>query len=1060
MSPLHAAWFAKNCLRVLLPLLLLANPVARADGRLDLNLDADWKFIKADPAGASNVEFNAGNWASVSLPHTYNDTDTFDDFSLPGHRGEQNQWGGRTWYRKTFSLPEKLRGKKVFIEFQGARQVAEVYLNGHLLGVSKTGFIPFGFELTPGLRFAAPNVLAVMCDNRFMKDPPAEAAETPAPAEQKTAAEKFNFDPPAGGGLAALSARVNATIPENVDDLQADQIPWNNPHWHPAHGGLYRDVSLHVTDPLHISLPLYSFLQTAGPYVYATDVSTKAATLHLEVPVENGRRTGEKIEVVAQILDRDGKCVLTLNQSGTVAAGASAKLNLSGVLEQPQLWEPDYAYLYRVAIALRTVSGAGVPPVSSDNNSTTSGLATHGRDARATVTDTSEIPLGIRTVRWDTQTGFWINGHHLKLHGWGQKPTDEWPGLGAAQPDWLHYYTLALMKAAGGNWVRWGHCAASEPMIAAGDQLGIMADQPGVDGESDTVGAAWQVRAAAFRDLIIYFRNHPSIMIWEGGNQKVSLAHVKELRGYMDEYDPHGGRAYAHRRADQTDAAFMDVCIGTEGGREIPRLPVVEGEYDREESPRRVWDDFSPPNFGYPEAQGKSDYRLNSEEYAVNEVKQYVLKLGAPNHAGGANWIFSDSTSGGRDAAEVTRASGEVDGVRLPKEAYYVCQTMFRSDPQIHIIGHWNYPAGTRKTVYVVSNCGEMELFVNGKSLGHGEKSDRYLFTFTNVAWAPGEIKAVAYNNGRAITSESKHTAGPPVALKLTPLVGPAGLQANGSDVALLDVEAVDAAGERCPTFQQRVDFDLAGPGVWRGGYNSGKTNSINHKFLDLECGVNRVAVRATETPGALTVTVRGAGLKAASATIHSQRFALEQGCARQMPPLPPPPVLTRPVYDEAQAALAAAAPAGAGRYLAAFSYSGPAASVRVAPDARDGAKIYADRDFTFSGLPAPLAGCDWVQTANADKLYSAADLLDFSLNWDGVVYVAHDARLPVPDWLRRQFNPTEMQAAVNGQPMKIYERRVRSGESLTLGSNTENRQLKACNMYVVFVKAPAQARR
>ncbi len=74
-----------------------------------------------------------------------------------------------------------------------------------------------------------------------------------------------------------------------MDELQADQIPWNNPHWHPAHGGLYRDVCLHVTDPLHISLPLYSFLQTAGPYVYATDISTNAATINLEVPVENGR---------------------------------------------------------------------------------------------------------------------------------------------------------------------------------------------------------------------------------------------------------------------------------------------------------------------------------------------------------------------------------------------------------------------------------------------------------------------------------------------------------------------------------------------------------------------------------------------------------------------------------------------------------------------------------------------------------------------------------------------------------------------------------------------------
>jgi beta-galactosidase len=699
---------------------------------------------------------------------------------------------------------------------------------------------------------------------------------------------------------------------------------------------------------------------------------------------------------------------------------------LSGALNNPQLWEPDYAYLYHVAISLR-VGGQTV--------------------------DTSDIPLGIRTVHWDAQTGFWINSHHLKLHGWGQRTTDEWPGLGAAQPDWLHYYTLSLMKEAGANWVRWGHCATSEPMIEAGDQLGIMAEQPGVDGESDTVGAAWKVRAAAFRDMIIYFRNHPSIMIWEGGNQKVTLAHVKELRGYMDEYDPHGGRAYAHRRADQTDGQFMDVCIGTEGGREIPRLPVVEGEYDREESPRRVWDDASPPNFGYPEAKGKSDYVLTSEEYAADEVKQYVLKVGALNHCGGANWIFSDSTSGGRDAAEVTRASGEVDGERLPKEAYYVCQTMFRNDPQVHIIGHWNYPAGTKKTVYVTSNCGDVELFVNGKSLGHGKVSDRYLFTFENVAWEPGEIKAVAYKSGKQIVSESKYTVGAPVALRLTPILGPEGFQADGSDVALIDVEVVDANGERCPTFQQRVDFDIAGPGVWRGGYNSGKTNSVNNPFLDVECGINRVAVRSTETPGLVTVTARCGGLKPATVTITSRPFAVESGYAVQFPPMPPQAALTRVAFNDSSNPAGPEMKTDAGRFLAAFSYSGPAAAVRVQRDAKDGEKIYADRDFVFSNLPSPLQGSDWVQTANADKLYSAVDLLDFALSVDGVIYVAYDSRLPRPDWLQRQFNPTELSFPVNGQPMKIFVRHVRSGESVTLGSNTENRRLKSCNMYVVFVK-------
>src|SRR5262249_30801197 len=163
-----------------------------------------WKFIKGDPEGAAQPGFDDRAWTNVSAPHTFNDTDTFDDWSLPGHRGEQNQWSGRTWYRKSFTIPAPFAGRKVFIEFEAVRQVAEVYLNGRLLGVSKTGFIPFGFDLTPHLRFNGANVLAVMCDNRFMRDPPAN--------ERATANAKGKVAEPT---LGEISARVNAAIPDD-----------------------------------------------------------------------------------------------------------------------------------------------------------------------------------------------------------------------------------------------------------------------------------------------------------------------------------------------------------------------------------------------------------------------------------------------------------------------------------------------------------------------------------------------------------------------------------------------------------------------------------------------------------------------------------------------------------------------------------------------------------------------------------------------------------------------------------------------------------------------------
>src|SRR5207237_9460191 len=129
------------------------------------------------------------------------------------------------------------------------------------------------------------------------------------------------------------------------------------------------------------------------------------------------------------------------------------------------------------------------------------------------------------------------------------------------------------------------------------------------------------------------------------------------------------------------------------------------------------------------------------------------------------------------------------------------------------------------------------------------------------IAFAPGAIKAVGTAAGKAVCQQEIQTAGPAIALKLTPITGPNGLQADGADVALFDVETVDAQGRRCPTDEARVDFKLDGPAIWRGGYNSGKINSVNNLWLDTECGINRVAIRSTLKPGAITLTATRAGL-------------------------------------------------------------------------------------------------------------------------------------------------------------------------------------------------------
>ncbi|MDR2981281.1 MAG: DUF4982 domain-containing protein [Puniceicoccales bacterium] len=966
-----------------LPSLLLAGE--------KLNFNADWRFIKEDVKDAEKTSTNDSSWQIVSAPHTFNDTDTFDDYATPKHEGERDQWSGRTWYRKSFDAPATWKGKKVFIEFEAVRQVAEVYLNGVLLGKSENGFLPFGFDLTPHLRPGEQNVLAVMCDNRFIAD--------------ETGKNKWSAYE--GGG----------------------KFPWNNPHWHPAHGGIYRNVFLHVTDPVHITLPLYSNLQTIGTYAYATEVSAESAKVGVQVEVINERLVPVSVAWASTIVDAKKKPVLRLNASADLAAGEKKVLSHERLLANPQLWDVDRPHLYTVYSELK-VNG--------------------------TIVDTVNTPLGIRFYKFTNDTGFHLNGRYVRLHGWGQKSTNEWAGLGAAFPDWMQYETLRLMREAGGNFVRWGHTAGGPAQITASDRLGQVVLQPGVDGEGDYKGHAWEVRAAAFRDLIIYYRNNPSIFIWEGGNQNVTKAHATELRGYMQQYDPHGGRLYAHRRPGDTCLPFLDMEVGTQGSHKYPQLPVVEGEYNRQESPRRVWDNFSPPDFGY-KIPRKQEYHLTSEQFAVNQVIEYYSRIyrQGGKHCGGANWIFSDSTSGGRNTAEVTRASGEVDAVRLPKEAYYACRAMFRNDPQVHIIGHWSYPADreTTKDVFVVSNAAQVELRLNGKSLGVAKPTQRFLFTFKKVTWAPGRLEAVASDStGKVVATHALETIGPAVALKLTPITGPSGWQGDGSDILLVDVEAVDVEGRRCPTVQQRVDFTLTGPAIWRGGYNSGKEKSTNNTWLDLEAGVNRVAIRSTHDEGKIILAVRSAGLKDATLRVPLNFVALQNGCLPALPEMPMPELPDAlPAASEFDAPLPVI-PELSGKYIQGFSYSGESSDVRIVPAAANGLPAYADTEgakLTFVDLPSTIQGAEFVQLPFSERLYQAVDLMDFKVSAAGTLYIAYDPNIPLPAWTK-PFKNTGEKIKVGEREMILLSRSVSKNQSLTLGSNRESGP-EDCLLYVVF---------
>lgn len=962
-----------------------------------LNFNHDWRFQRDDVEGGQGLEIDDSDWNSVSAPHTYNEADTFAHFQHKNHSGERKQWSGRTWYRKTFRLPFELEEKKVYLEFEAVRQLAEVYLNGVFLGKCENGFLPFGFDLTPHLRFGEDNLIALMCDNSFVVDEENE----------------MKWSTYEGGA----------------------KHSWNNPHWHPAHGGIYRNVFLHVTDRLHVTLPLYSSLETTGVYVYTPEVSEHSATVGIEVQVQNEYEQTEEVEVCVEILDVNEAAVLSLSNACEIPGNAIELIQFSGCIQIPQLWDPERPYLYTARTTILR-SGKEVDRV-----------------------DTS---FGVRTWKFTVDDGFYMNGRRLKLQGWGQKSTNEWAGLGTAIPDWMQHLTVELMRGAGGNLVRWGHTAGSPAQVKAADQLGLVTIQPGVDAEGDLEGHSWNIRAQAFRDAIVYFRNSPSILVWEGGNQAVTLEHVRELRGIADTFDPHGGRAYAHRRPSKVTNDYSDLEIGTQGGHKFRKTPVVEGEYNREECPRRVWDDFSPPDFGY-KVPHRQEYELTSESFAANQVVEYVTRIGSQSHCGGAKWIFSDSTSGGRNDCEVTRAGGIVDAVRLPKEAYFTSRAIFDAEPRVHLIGHWTYPEDrvTEKAFSVVSNGSEVELFVNGESKGRGERSYHYLFTFGPLRWEPGVVKVVAYDeSGEAVASQEKETVGPAVALKLTPVVGATGFMADGSDVALFDVEAIDDKGRRHPTFQRRVDFDCEGPAVWRGGYNSGQELSTNHPYLDLECGINRVAVRATREAGVVSLSARCEGLAEGKIQLEALPMATQGGVTAQ---LSPSPEVIFDGYLELvdEAGIDFDFEQSEGAFIKGFSYSGTRLSLPVMSNAEDGMQLYVDREDYVEEISEFLRGADYILTSDDERLYQAVDLMDFTVSEAGTLLIGHDSRLPLPAWMQDYVRFEEQRIGHMGAQGSVqlidtellfYSRKLEQNESVTLGSNREEGP-DDCRMYsVIFV--------
>ncbi len=851
---------------------------------------------------------SSANWQQVGLPYDANVTRTFINQTSGGGQGSLT--GNDNWYRLHFKVDAKFAGQKFLLNLEGAHTGVQVYINGTLLpGISQVaadskathvvGFVPVVVDLTPYLHAdgATDNVIAV------------DVSRGSSWFEQPGFSGAFRF----GQAMA----------------------------------GLFRNVILTVTNPVHIPLNVYSNTKTWGTYVGTVSevpagqgtATAASAVVEVQTNVLNESTTTQQVTLTTQIVDATGNVILTappVTQAVAPMTPATFPSSPTPMFDQqitvvnPTLWYPNNStfgkpYLYRV---YHIVSVNGV------------------------VVDAATSPLGIRTLTWDANFPY-FNGHAHYL--WGGSGRYDYPALGSSVPTEQEWRDLAQFAASGGNVWRPGHSSSSEEFVEAADAYGIMIDQPSGDGEgaftSPSVDDA-QLKQELHRDMIIRDRSHPSILDWEMDNGGNNLTLATQLNNLGLQWDNINPRKQASR-AYSPQYAYIDECdgAGCESGnkQQNPNNPAFGAEY---------WDNVGT-------GRGLAwDYELAFANGYLNDWRNGR----ANNTFGMAQWYFADTPGEVALYAEYqnqpnmsnyVRSLGYsmVDQNRFPRLLYSIYQanwTPFSSKPVVALAHHWNrayeYTAGTPLQENAFSNCPSVRLLINGVAkdpltgaaladqvpnpwnVATNNSLNQNVTTMPGqvhwmVNWAPGTVVAQcldASGNVVAGATDSRTTAGAENKIVLTAVpnvVRPDGSSfqwtSNGSDAVFVIAQVQDAQGNLVPTAADNVTFSVSGPATYMGGtqqlvadpavssyyqdgfskQHSGDISGVPYAFfhspgdpeLNFEGGLQKIALRSLFTPGTVTVTASAPGL--ASGSVQLASVAPAPPVQSQAPAIIVPPV-------------------------------------------------------------------------------------------------------------------------------------------------------------------------
>lgn len=787
-------------------------------GRETVNFNQNWKFTKGDPVNAQTLNFDDSGWRTVNVPHDWAIEGPFDAM-LPANTGKL-PWKGVGWYRKDFKPESKNSGNQIYIMFDGVMAFPKVYVNGKLAGEWDYGYNSFYLNITDFVDFDGKNVVAVRMDTR-------------------------EFDS----------------------------------RWYPG-AGIFRKVQMIFSNPVH--------LEQWGIYIQTPSVTDDSALVHVYTSVKNASNSEKEVVLESKILNPKGEIILTENKWHKIQAGTTKVFEQWFTIPKPERWDVDNPMLYKLVSAVQV-------------------------DKQET--DFNKIKFGLRTFRFTADDGFLLNGRRVQLkgvnlhHDHGPLGTKFYPRAMERQ--------LEIMKSMGVNAIRNSHNVAAPEVLDMCDSLGLIFFNEIFDKWDAKAGLLPGMDFDAFAERNISNwvkrdRNHPCVVLWSVGNEMGDIQYninggfdkLNTMLGLVRKYDP--GRPVNMVCDSKASAAwrhfdFYDVHAWNYGQRYLPARAleptksVIISESASTLSTRGFYELPLPEKkTDFTQSLQVSSYDLNAPDWAEVADDDFMWQEQDTYVAGEFVWTGFDylgeptpyndeAVKAGFITQEQSAKSsyfGIVDLCGIPKDRYYLYKSYWLpEETTVHILPHWNWEnhEGEKTPVFVYTNGDCAELFLNGKSQGKQCKKpnsnnsiERYRLMWPKVKYEAGELKAVAYKNGKKIGDATVRTAGKPHHLKLTP--DRSTIKADETDLSYILVEVFDKEGNPCPLADNLIEFEIKGQGTIE-GVGNGNPQSLE-AFIASErklfYGKAMVIVRSTNQPGKIQLKATGDGLKKGSVDVMS----------------------------------------------------------------------------------------------------------------------------------------------------------------------------------------------